>query len=89
MSITAGELLEHAKRNKRGRRDVGYEDDKQLCYPDDILMLIDAGAEVVRVNAKQVGGTYRHDVVFDGHSFVAGSSRKVPNLRPYELQHGN
>ena len=77
----ADSVLGRAVRSGHGRSDRGYNDDKELVTIAEMEALLAVGAKEsgeAGLNAKQIGGTYRHDVNYGDHNFVAVSEE------PYE-----
>ena len=78
--LTAEQLIADAELKKVGRpRTEGYTDNKALCSVDDIITLIESGAEVIRANSKS-GLVYSTEVMYRGYWFIAGSEKPIERL---------
>lgn len=61
-----------------------YNDVKDFCTLDDILILLDAGAVALHLNAKQAGNcNYVHQVRYEGYQFVSTSDEPVTAFESY------
>lgn len=72
---------------KAENRKAVYKDTKDYCELDDILILLDAGAVPLHLNARQAGGrNYVHQVRYEGYQFVSTSDAPVFAFETYLLR---
>jgi hypothetical protein len=72
---------------KAEQRKKSYKDIKDYCTLDDILILLDAGAVALHLNAPQAGGrNYVHQVRYEGYQFVSTSDTPVAAFESYKLR---
>lgn len=72
----ANEILLYAIHNALGKEEPHYHADKCVVQPSDLAVLIGAGAEIDKLN-KMVQFGYEHEVVYDGHRFLARSGKEL------------
>lgn len=72
---------------KAEQRKKTYNDRKDYCALDDIMILLDAGAEPVHLNVKQAcSSNYVHQVRYEGFQFVSASDEIVAAFETYQLR---
>ena len=78
--LTAEQLVAWAETQKVGRpRSEGYGDNKALCHVEDIITLIEAGANIIRTNSKS-GLVYYTDVMYEGYRFTCVDKKPIGRL---------
>lgn len=69
---------------KAEQRKKTYNDVKDFCTLDDIMILLDAGAVALHLNAQQAGcRNYVHQVRYEGYQFVSTSDEPVIAFESY------
>ncbi len=72
---------------KAEQRKKSFRDSKDYCSIDDIMILLDAGAEPVHLNVKQAcSSNYVHQVRYEGFQFVSASDEIVAAFDFYLLR---
>jgi len=58
-------------------------DNKALCETEELIAFLEAGARPLKLNTEQIGGSYVHEVLYSGVTFVYVTAKPLQELNRY------